>query len=84
MKRTLSQAITVKRSEAEPEALELVAAAILSVEQGFKKLLNAGASEALIVLLLHDMTKVGKPDIRAILKAAPRIAEVWLSKKTRS
>lgn len=78
MAKKLTQNVTIQRNETEPESMELVAAAILSVERGFKALLNSGASEGLIVLLLHDMTKVSKVDIRKILHAAPRISAQWL------
>ncbi len=80
-KKELPQTVVIRRDETQPEQMELVAKAIIEIDQGFKRLLSAGATKELIVLLLHDMTKVGKPDIRAVLYAAPRIAEKYLTRK---
>jgi hypothetical protein len=76
----LPQTITIKRNEDQPESMELVAKAVLDIDAGFKRMMNSGVSRDLIVLLLHDMTKVGKPHIRAILSAAPKIADTYIKK----
>lgn len=39
-----------------------------------------GLTSEAIVLLLHDYTKVGKPDIRAILKALPQLRGYYCRK----
>lgn len=77
----LPQTVTIKRDETQPESMELIAKAILDIDSGFKRMLSSGASRDLIVLILHDMTKVGKPDIRAILNAAPKIADAYLVRR---
>lgn len=61
--------------------MEIVAKSIIDVADGFRKMLNSGVRRELIVLLLHDMTKVGKPDIRTILQAAPKIADTYLDRR---
>lgn len=75
--RVLPQTLTVKRSEQEPEAMELVAKAILDIQDAFARMSRV-AKPALIVLILHDLTGVGKPAIRSILAAAPKIKETYL------
>lgn len=65
-----------------PESTEVLAAAITKISDGMNKLLNApaGLQTETIVLLLHDATKVGKPDIRAILKALPQLRGYYCRK----
>lgn len=75
----LKQAVTITRDEAQPEDMQLVAKAILDVADGFSKMNRVLTSRAL-ELLLHDMTKVGIPSIRAILHAAPKMADTYLRK----
>lgn len=58
-----------------PESTELMAASIVKISEAMGKLLSepGGLTTEAIVLLLHDRTKVGKPDIRAILEALPQL-----------
>ena len=66
-----------------PESTELMAASIIKISNAMGKLLSepGGLTQEAIVLLLHDATKVGKPDIRAILNALPRLRG-WYCRKT--
>lgn len=59
----------------EQEPLSVVVSAIHKVADGIDKINNSGLTEQAIVLLLHDATKVKKTDIKAILEAAPLLAE---------
>ena len=65
-----------------PETTEILAAAVVKISEAMDKLLNApgGLRSEAIVLLLHDMTKVGKPDIRTVLEALPRLRGYWCRK----
>lgn len=80
LRKQLPQTVTIKRDESQPESLELVAQAILDIDAAFKRMLAGRASTGLIVLLLHDMTGVGKPAIRTILAAVPKIADTYLKR----
>lgn len=71
--------VTVKKSEP-PESTEILAEAIVRIGAGFQKLKQSGVNEKAIVLLLHDATGVGKPAIRQILDALPRLAG-WYCRK---
>ena len=66
--------VKVVKSEP-PESTEILASAITTLSSGMNKLLNneAGLREDTIVLLLQDATKINKRDIRAILRALPRL-----------
>ena len=72
---------TVVKSEP-PESTELMAASIVKISSAMGKLLSepGGLTSEAIVLLLHDYTKVGKPDIRAILKALPQLRGYYCRK----
>lgn len=65
-----------------PESTELMAASIVKISDAMGKLLSepGGLTTEAIVLLLHDYTKVGKPDIRAILKALPQLRGYYCRK----
>lgn len=65
-----------------PESTELLAASVVRISNAMDKLLKepGGLTSEAIVLLLHDYTKVGKPDIRAILKALPQLRGYYCRK----
>lgn len=73
--------VSVTKSEP-PESTELMAASIVKISNAMDKLLKepGGLTSEAIVLLLHDCTKVGKPDIRAILKALPQLRGYYCRK----
>lgn len=76
-KKTLPQTVTIRRNETEPEAMELVAEALIKVADGIDQM-RKHATDRLIVVILHDLTGVGKPAIRALLSAAPKIRAEYL------
>ena len=65
-----------------PESTELMAASIVKISNAIGKLLTepGGLTSEAIVLLLNDCTKVGKPDIRAVLKALPQLRGYYCRK----
>lgn len=65
-----------------PETTEILAASVIKISEAMDRLLNApeGLKQEAIVLLIHDMTKVGKPDIRLVLKALPQLRGYWCRK----
>lgn len=72
--------VRVIKSETNPETTEILAEAIVRIGKGLADLQKSGLNQKAIVLLLHDATKVGKPDIRKILDALPRLAG-WYCRK---
>lgn len=56
-----------------PETTEILAESIVRLGEAVKKLDASGMNRKAIVLLLHDVTKVGKRDIEDILDAIPRL-----------
>ena len=67
-----------------PESTELLVASIVKISDAMGKLLSepGGLTSEAIVLLLNDYTKVGKPDIRAVLKALPQLRAYYCRKKS--
>lgn len=65
-----------------PESTELLASSIVKISTAMDKLLKepGGLNTEAIVLLLHDCTRVGKPDIRAVLKALPQLRGYYCRK----
>lgn len=65
-----------------PESTEILAASVIKISDAMDKLINApgGLKREAIVLLIHDMTKVGKPDIRQVLEALPQLRGHWCRK----
>lgn len=65
-----------------PESTELLASSIVKISTAMDKLLKepGGLNTEAIVLLLHDYTKVGKPDIRLVLKALPQLRGYYCRK----
>lgn len=73
--------VQVEKSDP-PESTVLLAASIVKISSAMGKLLSepGGLNSEAIVLLLHDYTKVGKPDIRAVLKALPQLRGYYCRK----
>lgn len=73
--------VQVQKSEP-PESTVVLAASIVKISAAMEKLLteSGGLTTEAIVLLLHDYTKVGKPDIRAVLKALPQLRGYYCRK----
>lgn len=73
--------VQVQKSEP-PESTVVLAASIVKISEAMGKLLSepGGLNTEAIVLLLHDYTKVGKPDIRTILKALPQLRGYYCRK----
>lgn len=58
---------------------EKIAAKIREIGELGKRIEKSGLSRRAAVLLLHDMTGVGKPDCRAILDALPNLPKFFLA-----
>lgn len=73
--------VQVQKSDP-PESTIVLAEAIVKISNAMGKLMSepGGLTSEAIVLLLHDYTKVGKPDIRAILKALPQLRGYYCRK----
>lgn len=73
--------VQVEKSEP-PESTVVLAASIVKISNAMDKLLKepGGLTSEAIVLLLHDYTKVGKPDIRAVIKALPQLRGYYCRK----
>lgn len=61
------KAIRVIQDEEKPVPKEVLAEAIVKIGAAADALKASGLNEKAIVILLSDATKVGKPDIRAVL-----------------
>lgn len=77
-KRGLPQTLTVKRTEHEPESMELVAQSIIDIDSAFKTLLGGPLKEATIVLLIAQASKLSQRDVRKVLDAARKIRQTYL------
>lgn len=75
--------IKIKKSEGDSqESVELLAASIVQVAEGFSKLLNSRLNERAYLVLLHDMigtSNISKKQISLVLKNLPRL-KAWYIK----
>ncbi len=72
--------IEIVQDEEEHVPVKLLATKIVELAKGMKQMLSSGLKEDTIVILLHEETKVGRPDIRRVLRALPELAERWTTK----
>lgn len=72
--------VVVKQDEQAPVDVEILAAAIIKLDAAAQKLTTAGLSQDAIVVLLHDLTKVGKPDIRYVLNGLSQLRKRYCTK----
>lgn len=75
---------TIKHDDDEPIAAEILAASIVAVSRGMKRLLEGPLMENAIVLLIQDGAggrgRVSQEDIRTVLKTAARLEELYVRK----
>ena len=57
------------------DPLKVIVSSLHKVAEGFEQINESGLSRRAIVLLLHDMTRVGRKNIESILDAAPLLVE---------
>lgn len=79
----MSKNIHIKKSEENPESVELLAQSIIQVAEGFQKVLNSQLSEKALVVLLQEgigQAKITKVQIRLVLESLPRL-KAWYIKK---
>lgn len=62
----------------EPIPAKILAKAIRDLGDGIRAMNRAGLSERAQVLLLHDASGVGKPDIRRVLDAMQHLERLYL------
>jgi hypothetical protein len=74
--------IRIKKNEENPESVELLAASVIQVAEGFEKVLRSPLSDRAIIVLLQDgigATKITKQQIKLVLEALPRL-KAWYIK----
>lgn len=74
--------IRIKKDEENPESVEILAASIITIADGFTKLLSGPLNdEAIIALLFHKMKgKIGKGDIQLVLNNLKTLKGYYLRK----
>lgn len=80
MKKSTKQTVTIKRNEENPEPLEIIAKSIIDVSKAFEAIEKSRVSQRVIVLLIHDKTKIAQRDIVAILDIVPRLKDIYLKR----
>lgn len=82
MKKDTTPAVNVKitQDEQNPIDVEVIASAILKLDAAAQKLVTSGLRQEAIVVLLHDLTKVGKPDIRYVLNGLLHLRKRYTTK----
>lgn len=60
---------------------EKLAREIRMLSRAFKKIADSGLKEEAIVILTHEYSGVGKPDIRQVIKALKNLESEYLEKE---
>jgi hypothetical protein len=63
------------------ETSEKLGREIRMISRGFKKLANSGMKRETLVLLIHNYSNVGRPDVRAVLQALEKLEEEYMNKQ---
>jgi len=61
--------VVVDQDPEAPIEKRVLAKTILEISVSMHKLIGSGLNERAVVCLVHDLSGVGKPDIRAVLKS---------------
>lgn len=73
---TVKQA-KVKQDDENPIAVEVLAAAIVTISMSFKKLLKSGLNRRAVVALIRDDTSLGKGTIEVVLDSLENLANAY-------
>jgi hypothetical protein len=57
---------------------QVLATAIVNISKAFNALRNGGLNRHAIEVLVHDASKVGKPDVRAVLDSLEQLRKDYL------
>ena len=81
------QKVTVKLNEPNPEAVEVIADAIIKVSEAFKRISQSRLTRRAIICLIYDACPTtsnrGKPpkyEIEAVLDTAERLKDIYIKK----
>lgn len=70
MKEAKTKTITVKVNESNPVDADILAESIIKISDSFEAISNSKLTERAIVLLINDLSGVGKGDIKLVLHNA--------------
>ena len=79
----MTKNIRIVKNDENPESAELLAQSVISVADGFEKLLNTPLNRKAIVLLVRGVigeSKITKNQVELVLDALPRL-KGWYVKK---
>ena len=76
MKTPKVKVVVAEGDEAQP--VEVMEKAITELASGMKRLNASRLKREAIILLLHDASKVGKPDIRKVLDSLDQLEPMYL------
>ena len=62
-----------------PESTEILAEAIVSIGRASERLLSSGINKRAVIVLLQDITKLPKGNIKIVLDSLPQL-ERWYCK----
>ena len=71
--------LVVQKDPEVPESDTVLAKAIIKLSSEVGKILASGLNRRAVVVLLHDITGVGKPDIRKILEGMEQLKSDYCS-----
>lgn len=76
----MSANVTVKRNEAEPEPVEIIAQSIIDITASMKRIDASRLSRRALVALIYDESKLPKRDINVVLNNLGALESIWLKK----
>lgn len=74
------ETVTVKKDEANPEPVEIIAKSILEIAEGMKKLNATRLNREALVTLIWDHSHVSKKDIRVVLNNLEALESIFLKR----
>lgn len=80
MKKNPAVNVVVNQEEEAPVDAEILASAIIKLDAAAQRILASGLRQHAIVVLLNDLTKVGKPDIRNVLDGLSQLRKRYCTK----
>lgn len=73
--------VILKKDEKAPEPMEVIAASIIEVANGFKRLNECRLNKRVIILLIKDLTGLPMSDIEKVLNAAQQLEKQFIKSK---
>lgn len=76
----MTKKVAVVQNAIDPEPVEVIAAAVIKVAEGFQAISNSRLTTRAVLVLLQDATRLSRRDIESVLYHGARLQDYYIKK----